>query len=422
MEYTININKLDLFPALNKIATGECVHEFYFGLDAEQSTCAVSVIIDGGTPIYFGKHLRDDIVGLVTELITLNHTVALSQEACGFGYEFHRDLEEAGAQSIVTAPEALNGKRKTDKADSRKQACDLYSYLKLGNDEALRPIRVPSLKEQQLRALHRERAQTMSARNQLAAQARSLVVSFNILDVPTGWWGPKKWPVWEATLKASGQDWILERITPKVELIRIYDQQIKALDQLTLVEAFERHQDLADTIDPTTEIVQPSPHEFEGDEMVPRPITTPAQYETELLGQIPKGFGVRTILGINAEMCDWSRFNNRKQVGSYIGACPSEYSSGSNQRLGSIDRQGNGAVRTMLVEAAWRMVRFQPGWRGFKKFGVVLFKGSKASKTARRKAIIAVARLLAIDIWRLQTGRCSLEELGFTPGLKSETA
>jgi len=227
MTYELNTTKLDLFPALRKCAKSENSHDIYIGLDTEQASCAVSVIIDGGTPTYLGKFAREDIVDAVAELTSLHHSVALAQEACGFGYEFHRELEAAGAQSIVVAPEPLNGKRKTDKADSRKLAIDLFAYLNLGNDDALNPIRVPSLSEQQLRALHRERAQAMKLRNLLAAQARSLAVSFNVLEVPSKWWGVRKWPVWAAELKAAGQEWLVERIESKLGLIRQFDEQIE---------------------------------------------------------------------------------------------------------------------------------------------------------------------------------------------------
>ena len=69
----------------------------------------------------------------------------------------------------------------------------------------------------------------------------------------------------------------------------------------------------------------------------------------------------------------------------------------------------------MLVEAAWRMVRYQPNWRGVKKHSAVLRSGSNASGRERRIAIVAVARLLAIDLWRLSVGTCTMEDLGFIP-------
>src|SRR5205814_106944 len=40
-------------------------------------------------------------------------------ESCGFGFVLHRRLVEAGAQSFLITPIALNGQRKTDKLEAR---------------------------------------------------------------------------------------------------------------------------------------------------------------------------------------------------------------------------------------------------------------------------------------------------------------
>jgi hypothetical protein len=42
----------------------------------------------------------------------------------------------------------------------------------------------------------------------------------------------------------------------------------------------------------------------------------------------------------------------------------------------------------------------------------ILTKGSRALGGVRKKAIVAVARRLAVDLWRLHTGRCTAEQLG----------
>ena len=59
------------------------------------------------------------------------------------------------------------------------------------------------------------------------------------------------------------------------------------------------------------------------------------------------------------------------------------------------------------------MNRGQPGYRPVQKWKAVLCKGAQATGAARKKAIVAVARQLAVDLWRLRTGRMSVEQLGF---------
>jgi transposase len=53
-----------------------------------------------------------------------------------------------------------------------------------------------------------------------------------------------------------------------------------------------------------------------------------------------------------AERGDLTRFDNPRQLMSYLGLTPSEYSSGERRRLGGITRSGNSHARRVLVEAA----------------------------------------------------------------------
>ena len=64
-----------------------------------------------------------------------------------------------------------------------------------------------------------------------------------------------------------------------------------------------------------------------------------------------------------------------------------------------------------MVELAWRVTRFQPDYRGVRRWGALL-ENRKASAAARKKAIVALARQLAVDLWRIATGRVQAEELG----------
>jgi transposase len=80
--------------------------------------------------------------------------------------------------------------------------------------------------------------------------------------------------------------------------------------------------------------------------------------------------------------------------------------------LGSITKHGNPRLRRLMVELAWRIVRFQPHYVGLKRWGALFHADKRGSSAARKKAIVAVARRLAIDLWRIALGRKSAEELG----------
>jgi hypothetical protein len=69
-------------------------------------------------------------------------------------------------------------------------------------------------------------------------------------------------------------------------------------------------------------------------------------------------------------------------------------------------------LRAALVECAWRLVRFQPQYPPVAKRLHLLAKGARATGAARKKAIVAVARRLAVDLWRIHTGQCPAEKLG----------
>jgi hypothetical protein len=66
------------------------------------------------------------------------------------------------------------------------------------------------------------------------------------------------------------------------------------------------------------------------------------------------------------------------------------------------------------VELAWRLVRFQPNYRPVVKWRQLLQKGALTTGAARKKAIVALARQLAVDLWRIRTGRLSARQLGLS--------
>ena len=122
----------------------------------------------------------------------------------------------------------------------------------------------------------------------------------------------------------------------------------------------------------------------------------------------PTGLGALTVSLIDGEVCDWRRLRRAKRWAG-PGCCPSEHSSGGVQRFGPIDRHGNKHVRVLLVEAVWRLLRWQPGWHAPAK----IFRQAPARGVTEKKMAVALARQLAIDLWRWRTGRASAAELGW---------
>ncbi len=66
-----------------------------------------------------------------------------------------------------------------------------------------------------------------------------------------------------------------------------------------------------------------------------------------------RGIDTLTAVGLCAEIGDFERFARAEQLMSYVGLVPSESTTGSQRRLGSITKTGSGHARRLLVEAAW---------------------------------------------------------------------
>ena len=108
------------------------------------------------------------------------------------------------------------------------------------------------------------------------------------------------------------------------------------------------------------------------------------------------GVGPITSLAYVLTMGDVHRFHRGKQVASYLGLIPREYSSAGKQRLGGISKQGNRFMRMLLVEAAQCVVRYDPEFRS-----EYLHRCHHKPKAVAK---VAAARKLAIRLfWMLRT-------------------
>jgi transposase len=331
------------------------------GLDIELRQVAVAVQRGHGAIGLAAKWTREQLIDWVKEKTEQGEAVHTVYESCGFGYTLHEQLCAAGAYSLVSTPMRLNleRRRKNDRMDARELCVRLSRYLD-GQREELRPIRIPSRAEQQRRELGRQREFWKREVRRLENHGRALRIEHEHETLQAGWAGPRKWK----RLAPQCSAFVRGQLEPVVEQIRSAKAQLDRLSQQ---------------------------------------IESLVQQE-----QIPAGLGALTVSLIDAEVCDWRRFTHRKAVSSYTGCCPSEHSSGGVQRFGAIDRHGNKHLRVLLVEAVWRLLRWQPGWHARKKHLMKLRHG------ARKKIAVALARQLAIDLWRWRTGRTTPAELGWT--------
>jgi transposase len=263
----------------------------------------------------------------------------------------------------VVCPQKLderNKRVKTDGLDAKALCLKLDRFVE-GNREALAVVRVPTPEEEQLRAIHRQREQLVKARKQLEAQGRSLMVNHGIEPVKS-WWKRRTF----AALALP--EWMKDLLNNSQPVLLALEEKIRALT---------------------------------------------AQLQAAASVQ-PRGLGLLTSVVIDREIGNWHRFVNRRQVGSYTGLCSGEYSSGQTRLQTCVTKHGNPRLRAALVELAWRLVRFQPQYKPVVKWRRVLAKGALATGAVRKKAIVAVARQLAVDLWRIRTGRLNPDQLGLS--------
>jgi transposase len=331
------------------------------GLDIDLQQITVTVQHDHQHPKPAMSFTVPRLVQWVREQVRAGYSVWTVYESCGFGYTLHYQLVAAGARSLFISPVRLSPerRRKNDRLDSRALCLRLARYLE-GQKDELPVIRVPSVAEQQRRELGRQRKFWHKQVRQLENHGRALRLEHELKTLPTGWAGPRQWK-W---LLPELSDFLRTHLEPLRQQIVAGKAQLEGLGQ---------------------------------------------QIEALLTEErLPKGLGRLTLSLLDGEVCDWHRFKHRKAPGSYTGCCPSEHSSGTTLRQGSIDRHGNKHVRMLLVEAVWRLLRYQPLWHARRK----LIARMTTATALKKKTVVALARQLAVDLWRWRTGRCSLAELG----------
>jgi len=334
------------------------------GLDVHAASIVVVRILEHSAPQPAQKFTPAKFKAWVKTQLGLAVAVHSCYEAGPLGYGLHRYLVQLGIQNVVVQPVCLDEHHKGvkhDKSDAKELAMRLDRYV-AGNTHALAQVRVPTPGEEQKRVASRQREQIKRAVQRMAAQGRGLLLTQGYRE-PKSWWQGRRWKELQTQLPA----WLSERL----ELFR------RLLDTLTA----ELH-------------------------------TATAALEAVAPGLRPKGLGGLTYETVEREVCSWERFTNRRQVGSYTGLCGGISASGQSQRLLSITKHGNVRLRTALVELAWRMVLWQRQSKLVQRWWPVL-GSARASRAARKKAIVAMARQLAVDLWRWRTGRVQPEALGW---------
>src|SRR5258707_6646506 len=286
--------------------------------------------------------------------------VVVVYEAGPLGYTLYRKLRATGVLCYVCAPDSTpqrKKRRKNNQIDARSLTSKLFNYLN-GDQHALQLARVPSEAQEQQRMASRQHDQLVEERKRLGAKGNAMLLSQGFGSW-SNWWRPKAWN----QLSALVPPWLLERLKIWVDVLKMLDEKI-----------------------------------CEAKVALARGCSGPR----------PKGVGALSQMQLQSEVLDWSLYTNRRKIACLAGMVPSEWSTGDKERRGSITKVGVPAIRRIIVEMVWRMILVQPQYKPVQKWQKAL-KGKNPA--LKKKTVGAIGRQLIAELWRLENGRVTAQEL-----------
>jgi len=353
----------------------------FVGLDVHVSG-TVAAVIDRDS----GELRRRRLSGSASEVAEfvsgLSGPVRATYEAGPTGFALARRLEALGVDCLVCAPGLIprgpSDRVKTDQRDAER----LVRLLIAGE---LHRVEVPTLEAESLRDLVRARedlrGDLMSARHRVSKLLLRHDMRFEGTE--------RNWTLphlrWLATVRFE---------QPGTQAA--FDDYRGAVEAL-IVRRAELEREIAEQL----------------------PVSPWAQTARRLM--CLRGIDTLTAAGLCAEIGDFTRFRHPEQLMSYLGVVPSEHSSGTRRRQGSITKSGSQHARRLLVEAAWHyrqpprvsepLRRRQAGadpkvvvlsWKTQRRLHRVW---SRMEQRGKRRTIIAVAaaRELAGFCWAVAT-------------------
>ena len=331
------------------------------GLDVHYRQVTVAMQQEDGAIKAVGRMNHDGFWNWVQRKTKEGWALSSCYEAGASGYWLHRELVALGVNNLVVVPKAMgrDKRQKTDRRDSAELLECLDRYLR-GNKNVLRVVAVPSQEQEQARALVRYHRQLMADRNRYEGRGKGLLCAQGI-ELRAKWWSVEGWK----ELKTHGRlrGWMQYQLKAwRKKILELDGQQLKERKQI--------------------------------EAMAPQ--------------ELPKGLGAYSAVALECEMKGIGHFKSARAVSSYTGLCPGIHASDGKAKEGSINRCGNAAVRWNLVETVWRMLKWQPDYEPVRELARAMVR----SKRAKKRLVVKAARHLAVDLWRLKTGRASAEELG----------
>jgi len=328
--------------------------EVFVGVDVHKKSYSVSLWSEGRGVL--SRWVQPARVAVLSARLApiQSHVVRVVYEAGPTGYGLYHGLCSQGFSVDVVAP----SKTPSAPASSGKSdRCDADTLAFLASKGMLRTVAVPSAEEEADRQVSRRQKQVARDVKRAKHRIKSLLLQHGIAEPA----GLEHWS--RAAVEALRQLALCDGLRFTLDgLLSDLDHAQEQLGQ-----ARKKLQDLAESERHATPVA--------------------------LLRKVP-GVGLLTAMTVRTEVVHPERFRTAEQVASFCGLAPWVSRTGSTTRKGPIVKAGNARVRTVLVEASWQWVRRDPGARR-------VYRHLVANTASRQKAIVAMARRLAILLWRI---------------------
>lgn len=354
-----------------KTGSGKRSAKLTVGIDLGDQNSAYCVLDDEGDVLSEGT-LRTSENGLSQQfqrmapcrmaLETGTHSPWVSRQLQKYGH----DVVVANARHVRLIYE---GDRKNDKLDARTLA-----RLARIDKDLLHPIRHRSEKAQADLTILRARDALVQVRTKLMNCVRGMVKSVG------------------GRLPGASVECFAKRAREHVpEIIRV--ALLPLLDEI--------------------EHVSQGIHEY--DRRIEK-MATEEYRQTQLMRQI-HGVGPITSMAFALTIDDPYRFRKSRDVAAYLGLLPRQCDSGDSKPQLSITKAGDPMVRRLLVGCAQYMLGHWGRDSDLRRWGLSLM--AHGGKNARKRAVVAVARKLAVLMHRLWVTGEVYEPLRHASGVKT---
>lgn len=326
---------------------------YYAALDVSLRSVSICIVDDRGE-ICLEKSVNAEIEDIVHCLARFDQPIAsVGLEAGTLTQYLTYGLQNAGFEVVCMearqVKNALSAMRnKTDKNDAR----GIAQILRTG---WYQPVHVKSIESHHIRALLSSRRAILQKCMDLENEVRGLLKIFGLRLPPRVHRGAFDDVIRE---RISGDEALCQALVPLLEARQVLHLTYRELDRRAKQRARE-------------------------DEICQRLMTTP-------------GVGPITALTFKAAVDDPTRFKRSRTVAAHFGLTPRRFQSGETDNLGAISKAGDREVRAALYTAAHALMTRSIGWSSLKAWGMRLMKTK-----GRRKAVVAVARKLAVILHRM---------------------